>query len=255
MKHINAKFQKHINVTDFPVLHQPQELPQPTPAPSPAPPDSSVNRQRDVEMLNRMMRADSFYKALTNEQRLQLLEWIEKDQDIVTIWERLNAPPPDGFGVKVHMTSLRRFRTGLRAADRIARNQEMVDTVFEMESRADLTQFDRFQMAISHMLHEHAFDLARTYPGDETVTRLISGIQKLAAIDFQRQKLALERERLKTQFARYHRVDLNIVPPQTQPPAPHTSPITDARVTDHAHLAQDARSVEPLEHILPEHSG
>lgn len=227
MKHINAKIQKHINVTNFPVLPQPQDLPQPALAPTPASPDS-VNREREAEMLNRMMRADSFYKALTHEQRIQLLEWIEKDEDIATIYERVNAPPPHGFGVRVHATSLRRFRTGLRAGDRIARNQEMVDTIFEMESKADLTQFDRFQMAISHMLHEHAFDLARTYPGDETVTRLISGIQKLAAIDLQRQKLALEREKLRTQSARYHRVDLNIVPPaqptQETPPMKTVTP-------------------------------
>ena len=65
------------------------------------------------------------------------------------------------------------------------------------------------------------------YPANPTrlrppvpVTRLISGIQKIAAIDFQREKLAFEREKLKPQSARYHRVDLNIVPPQQPQPAP-----------------------------------
>ena len=47
-------------------------------------------------------------ETLSPEQSDQLLTWIEI-HPIQTVLERVAAPPPDGFGMKTHVTSLRRF--------------------------------------------------------------------------------------------------------------------------------------------------
>ena len=85
------------------------------------------------------------------------------------------------------------------------------------------------------MLHEKAFQLARTHPGSDSVTRLLTGIEKLAALDYKRQKLLLEREKLLLNARhspgspKHHRVDLNIVRP-AQPPIQPT-PSVEASVS------------------------
>ncbi len=46
--------------------------------------------------------------TLSPEQSDQLLTWLEI-HPIQTVIELVAAPPPDGFGMKTHVTSLRRF--------------------------------------------------------------------------------------------------------------------------------------------------
>jgi hypothetical protein len=46
--------------------------------------------------------------SLEQEQKDQLVTWIET-YNIGQVLEKVAAPPPDGFGIKTHITSLRRF--------------------------------------------------------------------------------------------------------------------------------------------------
>ena len=191
----------------------------------------SINR-RKVEALRRKQRADSFYNSLTDEQGDKLFNWLTTDKSIGEVHDIVIAPPPDGLGLEVSMQTLRRIRSQIRGMDVAIITEALLDTIDELEESADLTQSTRIQNTISHLLQEHAFEIARTVPGSPVMNQLITGIQKLAAIDLQRQKLQLEREKLLRQNnsgdsprrhrTQHHQVDPNIVAPP-QRPQPNTS--------------------------------
>jgi len=185
-------------------------------------PQQPENRHM-IESLRKLQRADAFFHKLTAEQQDTLLKWLHEIEDLGTVLSRVTAPAPQGFGVQVSLVTLRRFRSRWRALGSIMETEEMLDQITDMELAADLTQTPRIQKAINHMLHEKAFDLARTHPGSDTLKTVLTSIEKLSALDYKKQKLLLEREKL--QHAKeslpvrlaHHRVDLNILPSnQTQ---------------------------------------
>ena len=54
--------------------------------------------------------------SLSPEQREQLMDWLEL-HPVQKVLELVAAPPPDGFGIKTHITSLRRFHHQAQAAN------------------------------------------------------------------------------------------------------------------------------------------
>lgn len=203
---------KHNNSVKNDPLNPPQ-LPPPALV---ADPEADRRRAFALESLKRKQRADSFFSSLTDAQQNQLLRWLEEIDDIGAIVARVAAPPPAGLGIRVHYTSLQRFRAHWRSLHYTIRGQEIDDTIHDMETNGDFSQSLRIQKALTHMLHQKLFELARTHPGSDTVTHLLSSIEKLAALDLKRQKLLIEREkclRSGSSSPKHHRVDLNIVRP------------------------------------------
>lgn len=240
MKTQNTQIQKHNNIVSITAT-------KPVSPPAIAPPreiqtethDPLAERRRAfaLQALERKQRAGSFYRSLTPEQQDQLLRWFGEDLSLTAIQEKLSAPPPEGFGLKVHPTSLRRFRITWKAIEQSLRTEEILDMVQEMEEHSDFSQQRRLQEAISQMLHEKAFQLAQTHPGSEVLGEVLSSITKLAALDHKREKLLLDRQKLlrsPVETPKHHRVDLNIVPPTrpaNQPPAVQVLP---CELGDHA---------------------
>src|SRR5687767_7098999 len=46
--------------------------------------------------------------TLTADQKATILLWMETEED-KTVLQKVMAPPPEGFGIRTHITSLRRF--------------------------------------------------------------------------------------------------------------------------------------------------
>ena len=190
-------------------------------SPVPAPSADPFLKSK-IAALQRKQRCDTFLSSLTDDQSLQLMDWMYTLENLSDVHRRVTAPPPEGFGVKVHLTTLRRLRDQFRAED-IARSAEsMIDVITDLEKETDLNQSARVQTVINHLLHEKAFELSRTHPGSVVLKDVLTSIQKLSELDYKRQKLQLERERLlrhNTSPAptQHHRVDLNIVPSNRNP--------------------------------------
>jgi uncharacterized protein YecA (UPF0149 family) len=232
MKTQNTEIQKHNNIVSITATEPwaPSKIASPPqPAPESLDPDAERRRGFVRESIERKQRADSFFHSLNAEQRAQLLDWLQADTPLTTIMNNLSEPPPKGFGVKVHLTSLRRFRSYYQAMNEALRTEEILDTVNDMDRHCDLTQQPRIQQAVSQMLHEKAFELARTHPGSEVLGEVLTSITKLAALDHKREKLLLDRQKLLRSLAtssdtpKHHRVDLNIIPP-TRPLVPMDPP-------------------------------
>ena len=226
MKTKPTEIQKHDNAialststhvgAGLPQVHQPLQ----PPAPAQPPPDQS--RAFAVQSLKRKQRADSFFHSITPEQQDKIVELLHTDENLVTVFNRVTAPPPQGLGLKVHLNSLRRLRAHWRAAVFALRSEEILDEIHDMETNSDFSQSHRVQEGINQLLHEKAFELARSHPGSDVLRDVLASITKLAELSYKREKLLIERQkllRLALPSPQHHRVDLNIVRPTPPTPA------------------------------------
>ena len=172
-----------------------------------------------VESLKRKQRANAWCNSLTPDHAYQIAGWMEEIDNLSEVHRRITAPPPDGLGLKVNFSTLRRLRSAWRAEALTDLSDSMFDVITDMEeARTDFDQSARIQTAINHMLLRKAFELAQTHPGSEVLKDVLTSIDKLSALEYRRQKITLEHEKIKrlTQptpqtTTRHHRVDLNII--------------------------------------------
>jgi hypothetical protein len=196
----------------------------------PSPPDPFLKIK--IESLKRKQRADSFCHSITNEQGYQIAAWMEEIDNLSEVYRRVTAPPPDGLGLKVNFSTLRRLRSAWRAESLADLSDSMFDVITDMEeAQTDFNHSARIQSAMSHLLHQKAFELAQTHPGSEVLKDVLTSIQKLSALEHKRQKIALEYEKIKRlaqptpqNTTRHHRVDLNIISTPSQPAQPSPPP-------------------------------
>ena len=183
---------------------------------------TSAERSR-IESLKRKQRSNSFMQKLSHEQIAKIIEWFQDEEDVGTVHHNITAPAPEGLGLDVSITSVRRLRAHVTASSAKARTTEILDTIIDMEADADLTQStqsERIQSAINQLLHQKAFELARTAPGAPELFELLAAIERLSALDLKRQKIALDREKMlrrdqrasKPPFTQEHKVELKVVP-------------------------------------------
>ncbi|HTG45466.1 MAG TPA: hypothetical protein VK633_13145 [Verrucomicrobiae bacterium] len=144
--------------------------------------------------VERKKAARSLVSQISEEQHLTLLIWL-RDHSLAEVQRRVAAPPPVGFGLHTHFTTLQRIRTAQRAAPTVSAINELLDIITDIKSSADLDQLARIQRVISNLLHTHAFNLASKAPGSEGLPQIIRSIEKLSALEHKRQKLVLDREK------------------------------------------------------------
>ncbi len=188
---------------------------------------SRVNTAFTADSMRRKLRADSFYHALTLEQQNQLVDWIVAGMDFSTLRDRILQPLPNGLGLKIHPTTLLRLQAKIIGESHAHLHTHILDTVHDLESSSQLFGADRIQRAISQLLHDQAFELARTNAHSKTFSRLLTSIEKLAALDYKRQKLLLDlakSDRQAPASTQHHRVDFNIVRPNIHGASEEVSP-------------------------------
>lgn len=192
-----------------------------------------------IDSLKRKQRGDAFFNSLNDEQSIQLIRWLTEIEKLTDVHDRVQAPPPEGLGLIVNFSTLQRLRVAWRAEDLATfTDQPMFDMITDLEEQSDLHQSARIQSAISHFLHQEAFELARRNPHSPLLKDLLQNIQKLNDMENRRQRIALDRTRQKDHahpsqdqtITRHHRVDLNII----STPAPSSRalpvvPLTDAQ--------------------------
>ncbi|HEV8541935.1 MAG TPA: hypothetical protein VGR78_06065 [Verrucomicrobiae bacterium] len=179
----------------------------------PASPPAVRSGQFAADRATRKARAGSFFGRLTEEQKLQLAIWFAENKTLIEIQRLAALPPPEGFGIQTHLTTLSRLRASNDALPAISRIGELLDSLDDIEAATDLDQLGRIQRVISHLLHERAFYLASNKAESKSLARLLTSIERLSALEHKRQKIVLEREKLTNQSPRRHQVELNIVRP------------------------------------------
>ena len=139
----------------------------------------------------------SILDTLTEGQQLQLLSWLETFA-IAEVVQKVAAPPPDGFGIKTYITSLRRFQARMN-------NEARVELLAGLKTSPGDSQL-LLKSAQEHLL-QHVLELTSSSP---STSLAISAAAKILAaqqehelrvkeIQLRERKLQLEEERLQVQ--------------------------------------------------------
>lgn len=174
-----------------------QAAPPPHPPTPPQPIDPAT--QWRVDFIKRQQRASAFFNQLTPDQQVTLCEWFAK-LSVPEIQKRIAAPAPEGWAIQISQTVLRRTRALCYSATINANTEEMLDMFHDMLPFTDLTNLTGVQRGLSQILHQEAAQLIQRDPKSKDLKTVLANIQRLASLEFKRQQLALQREKL-----RYHR--------------------------------------------------
>lgn len=136
--------------------------------------------------------------SLTPDQQDQLLVWMET-LPAKTVLEKVAADPPAGFGLKTHLTSLRRFyaRKQTEAAihdlqlarDRLA-SDPAASTDFQKAALSALMQ-RAFQLTVDSELNRSNFRAVASW-----LSTLLQQEVALARVQLARERLALQKQKL-----------------------------------------------------------
>jgi hypothetical protein len=167
-------------------------------------PDSDLENSPSEPKRHNPRKKWGILDSLTTAQQEQLVDWLEL-HPIKTVLELVAAPPPEGFGIKTHITSLRRFQ--LRAQ---AHNQkDLAECHVELleELGGDPQALNRLT---DSALRQFAVELATVNNRDPanfaTVSSWVLRLQQNAQRDRElkaiEDRIALEREKFQFNAAR-----------------------------------------------------
>jgi hypothetical protein len=77
-------------------------------------PDSDLENSHSEPKTRNRRKKWGILDSLSTAQQEQLVDWLEL-HPIKTVLEFVAAPPPEGFGIKTHITSMRRFQLRAQA--------------------------------------------------------------------------------------------------------------------------------------------
>jgi hypothetical protein len=164
------------------------------------------------------MRRDSFLNQLTAQQQDTLYDWLQGDS-YPTVQKRVATPAPEGFGIHVHITSLKRFfrkRTEeLRAAaaEELRMEAKSETPPSFSEAAADSIQYMAYDIATSGGPAANFNDLSRWLVRNKTL-QLKEAYLRVAQehLALAKEQLALEKKKFEFNAARLaleHAHDLN----------------------------------------------
>ncbi|HEX7860271.1 MAG TPA: hypothetical protein VF773_08105 [Verrucomicrobiae bacterium] len=189
----NTHTDRNVDLTSA-LGQRPNSLPPPVPATQP-PPTVDAAAQWRIDFIIRKQRATAFFNQLNPTQQTTLCQWFDQ-LSIAEIHKRILAPPPEGWGLQISPTVLQRTRTLHFSAANDALADEMHDLLKDMQPVTALTNLPGVQRGIAQFLHQAAVSLARRDPQSKDLQALLANIQRLSALDFKRQQLELQREKL-----------------------------------------------------------
>jgi hypothetical protein len=140
--------------------------------------------------------------TLSEEQQEQLLTWLSilPDREVL---DRVTASPPEGFGIKTHITSIRRFEQ--------RKQMEACGHDLSLAREAKLPEVDRATMlnAASDALVQKAFQLAANPKANgfalAALTQSLVSLQRQKLrekqLDLAERRLELERKKLEAALA------------------------------------------------------
>jgi hypothetical protein len=141
--------------------------------------------------------------ALTPAQHEQLFDWLEL-YPASQVLEKMAAPPPDGFGITTHLTTLRRFHARARA---VFHKQLRDDASETCDPTAALPSEDNATMnTLRHVALELSSAHQTTPAGFNAVSRWLLRLkeaqQRDRELNLLEQRLALEKEKFEFNAAR-----------------------------------------------------
>jgi hypothetical protein len=181
---------------------------------NPVPPREPDHLDRVIAMIpqsvwERRFRANSFASRLTPAQMRTLHEWFNS-LSIPQVQERVAAPPPDGFGINVQETTLRRLKKAL-LADAPYWLADSLDTAVDLLASEESAAIAPLRETLSVMLYSRAIACCENQADIPTIDRLLAAITKIEKLKSPPAPRAISRA--VPPEPRRHQVELSIVPP------------------------------------------
>jgi hypothetical protein len=167
-------------------------------------------------ILRRKFRALSFAARLTDVQRMMLSTWLcNEDYSIEDIRKKVAAPSPDGFGMDVQPTTLRRLRKFSDNTRVTGWISDAMDTACDILEDEDAGENAPIHQALTAMLYSRALQAAQKQDLPETIDKLVTTIAKMEKL-----KRPAQCEKQSRPATTRHRVELSIVPANPSPQTP-----------------------------------
>lgn len=199
-----------------PLAQDTSKLPQPNHSDPDQEAASAAIRSISAAAVERRFRSKSFAAGLTSVQFALLWAWLEdKNLSIDQVREKIAAPPPEGFGLKVHANTLYRLKLQLRNFHLHRRVQESLDTAADVLLDQPDTSVAPVRQALISVLYSRAMDIAATNGDTKLLGQVLSAIQKLEKL--RPVRFSPQPQRAIDPPVTRHRVELSIL---QQPAAP-----------------------------------
>src|SRR5687768_7828698 len=156
-----------------------------------------------AELAGLSIRTDSPLRNLSSDQQQQLFDWLEL-YPVSQVLEKVAAEPPNGFGIKTHLTTLRRFHLRARAHfhAEVAADPELVVGQAKLSQHREELSIHALRQAAVEFSTAHQRSPAQFRALAHWVTRLKEIEQRETELRLIRERLMLEREKFEFNAAR-----------------------------------------------------
>ncbi len=146
-----------------------------------------------IEFEDRKPNANNVLANLPPADRDQIKDWLQIYSYTATV-DKINAPRPEGLGLKIHYTSLRNYYL-----DHI-QPEKLVEQQADQDQIQDLTAVSAkipYLTAVSNRLQKRLFDLSLNPEAPlKEIERLLRLVLRIENLQLKQQQLALAREQL-----------------------------------------------------------
>jgi hypothetical protein len=153
--------------------------------------NSEISNSETSEQIR--FRAGSLLASLSHDQRTELFKWL-REFSVANVLRFVAAPPPGGFGITTHKTTLRRVKAMIRGQSSSV-DFETSACASELLTETIRENRPQFAPVISETSPAKAFDLASDQRQAHELKDLINSAIKLRELDLKMQRLQLLREK------------------------------------------------------------
>lgn len=130
-------------------------------------------------IVDRKFRALSFASKLNPVQRSMLTGWLISTDTIEEVRQKVAAPPPQGFGIDVCATTLRRLKALVENTQFSDWVSDSMNTACDLLDSEEAGEVEPLREALSLMLYSRALYAAKQQALPEDLDRLLSVITKI----------------------------------------------------------------------------
>ena len=148
-----------------------------------------------IEFEDRKPNANNVLANLSPADQDQIKDWLQNHSYTATV-ERINAPRPEGLGIKIHYTSLRNYYLNHIQPEKLVAQQADQDQIQDL---AALSSKIPYLNAVSNRLQKRLFDLSLNSETPlKEIERLLRLVLRIENLQLKQQQLALAREQLQS---------------------------------------------------------
>jgi hypothetical protein len=131
-----------------------------------------------TSLRTRKFRVDSFAAKLTKQQLATVISWLQ-EHSIESVRARVAAAPPEGFGIDVHSSALKRLRNAISNTELNFWIENAMDAAFDILDADTSVDTAPMREALSLLLHTRIMTYTREQTDPISIDRLLSALTRL----------------------------------------------------------------------------